>query len=127
MKHLMTVCALALASLALGTALRAEEQAVTVVVPLDDKPFKVAERDLVRFTGEGIAGSRIDVEVEGPAKVSATESIARRKNGMPLLGVTIKDFVLKPSGKGRVKAKVTIKPPQPDAKTKVTEYEFEVE
>jgi hypothetical protein len=105
----------------------AAEKSATVVVPLDDKPFKVGEKDLVRLTGEGIAGSKIDVQVEGPARVTATTVISRRKNGQPLLGVTIKEFVLTPSGKGKVAAKVTVTPPQPDAKPKVTEYEFEIE
>ena len=107
-------------------AIRAEEKSATVVVPLDEKPFKVREKDLVRVTGEGIAGSRIEAKVEGPAKVSSTDTVSRRKNGVPLVGLTTKEFVLQPTGKGKVMVKVTVTPPQPDAKSKVTDYEFEV-
>ena len=34
-----------------------------MVVPLDEKPFKVGEKDLVRLTGEGIAGSKIEAKM----------------------------------------------------------------
>ena len=65
--------------------------------------------------------------MDGPAKVSATDVVSERKNGSTHIVNTIKEFVIKPSGKGKVKVTITVKPPQPDAKPKVTEYEFEVE
>jgi hypothetical protein len=127
MKHLVAVLALSVPVLAIAGVVQAAEKAATVVVPLDDKPFKVGEKDTVRLTGKGIAGSRIEADVEGPAKVTATQSVSERKNGNALLGSDVKEFLIKPSGKGKVKVTVTVKPPQPDAKPKVTEYEFEVE
>jgi hypothetical protein len=127
MKRLMVALALVVLAWPVAGVVEAAEQTTTVVVPLDDKPFKVGEKDTVRLSGEGIAGSKIEVKVDGPAKVTATDSISRRKNGAPLIGVTLKEFVLKPSGKGKVTAKITVTPPQPDAKPKVTDYEFEVE
>ena len=127
MKQLMVALTWVVLALPVAGIVVAAEQTTTVVVPLDDKPFKVGEKDAVRLTGEGIAGSKIEVKVDGPAKVAATDSISRRKNGSPPIGVTIKEFVLKPTGKGKVTAKITVTPPQPDAKPKVTDYEFEVE
>ncbi len=126
MKSLLVILALLGPVFAVGLA-DAADKPITVVVPLDEKAFKVGEKNLVRLSGEGIAGSKIELRVDGVAKVTATEVISRRKGGQPLLGVTIKEFVLTPTGKGKVTAKLTVTPPQPDARPKVTEYEFEVE
>jgi hypothetical protein len=96
----------------------------TVVVPRDDKPFTVEKTDLVRLTGKGIAGSKIEAKVEGPAKIEATTTVRELVNGRPLIGSHIKEFDLKPSGTGKVTVTITVTPPQPDAKPMVTKFEF---
>lgn len=116
------VLALALAGVC-GVALADER---TVVVPKDDKPFTVEKGDLVRLTGKGIAGSKIEAKVEGPAKVEATSAVRELVKGRPVIGNQIKEFDLKPSGTGKVKVTITVTPPQPDAKPTVTKFEFEV-
>jgi hypothetical protein len=127
MQRLILALALAVPGLAFAPTAHAAEKETVVVVPLDEKPFKVSEANLVRLTGKGIAGSKIEAKVDGPAKVSATLAISERKNGSHPIGTNIKEFVIKPSDKGKVKVTITVTPPQPDAKPKVTEYEFEVE
>jgi hypothetical protein len=115
---------LALALVGAGGVALAEDR--TVVVPTDDKPFTVEKGDIVRLTGKGIAGSKIEARVEGPAKVEATSTVRELVNGRPLLGNQTKEFDLKPTGTGTVTVTITVTPPQPDAKPKVTRIEFEV-
>ena len=98
----------------------------TVIVPKDDKPFTVSKDDLVRLTGKGIAGSKIETKVEGPAKVEATSNIRELFNGRPIIGNSVKEFDLKPTDTGKVTVTITVTPPQPDAKAKVTKIEFDV-
>ena len=81
----------------------------------------------MRLTGKGIAGATIRAKIHGPAKLIMTNSIFQRSNGQPLIGMAYKEFEIKPTGKGRVKVTITNKPPQPDEKPTVEEYEFEVE
>jgi hypothetical protein len=101
--------------------------AFAIFVPLDTTPFKVSEKDIVRLVGAGIAGSNIEATVVGPAKVESKGSIHRIKSGMPVIGNTTVEFNIKPTGKGKVKVTITIKPPQPGAKPDIKTYEFEVE
>jgi hypothetical protein len=98
----------------------------TVVVPTDNKPFTVEKGDIVRLTGKGIAGSKIEAKVEGPAKVETTSTIRELVNGRPILGSHTKQFDLRPADTGKVTVTITVTPPQPDAKPKVTKIEFEV-
>jgi len=98
----------------------------TVIVPTDDQPFTVVKDDLVRLTGKGIAGSRIEVKVDGPAKIESTYTVRQRTGGQALIGTTVKEFNLTPTGTGKVVATITVTPPQPNAPAKVTTAEFEV-
>jgi len=98
----------------------------TVVVPKGDKSFSVEKSDIVRLTGKGIAGSTIEMKVDGPAKVETTSTIRELINGRPLIGNQIKEFDLKPTDQGKVTATITVTPPQPGATPKVTKIEFEV-
>jgi hypothetical protein len=98
----------------------------TVVVPRDDKPFAVEKTDLVRLTGKGIAGSKIEVKVDGPAKLEATSNVRELVNGRPIIGNSVKEFDLKATDTGKVTVTITVTPPQPDAQAKVTKIEFEV-
>jgi hypothetical protein len=98
----------------------------TVIVPSGDQPFVVEKTDFVRLTGKGNAGSKIEIKIDGPAKLDSTSSIYHVANGLPIIGSTIKEFDLKPSNVGTVIVTITVTPPQPDAKAKVTKTEFEV-
>lgn len=116
------VLSLALAGVC-GVALADER---TVIVPKDGNPFTVEKEDLVRLTGKAIAGSKIEIKVEGPAKVEATSNVRDLVNGRPIIGNSVKEFDLKPTDTGKVTVTITVTPPQPDAKAKVTKIEFEV-
>lgn len=102
----------------------ADEQ--TVVVPKDTKPFTVEKSDLVRLTGRGIAGSKIEAKVDGPAKVSATSAVREVVQGRTVVGNSVTEFDLKPTDKGKVTVTITVTPPQPGAAATVTKHEFEV-
>jgi hypothetical protein len=99
----------------------------SVVIPEDNTSFKVEQTDTVRLTGKGIAGAKITVKIDGPAKLVATNRIFRRRNGNPLIGLGNKEIEIKPTGKGTVKVTITSTPPQPDEKPTVEKYQFEVE
>ncbi len=120
------ILCLVLALLVACSVAIAEER--TVIVPSDNKPFSVEKSDLVRLTGKGIAGSKIEIKVNGPAKVEATSSIREFVDGKPTIGHSVTEFDVKPTSKakGRVFVTITVTPPQPGAKAVVTEYEFVV-
>lgn len=120
----MKTFALILSLIALSGTARADER--TVIVPGDDKPFTVEMGDLVRLTGKGISGSRIEATVDGPAKVESISVIRRVSNGRPLIGAYSKEFDLKPTEAGKVTVTITTTPPQPDAEPIVSKYTFEV-
>ena len=108
----------------LGGLVSANER--TVIVPGDTKPFTVEKENEVRFTGKGIAGSSIEISVKGPAKLASTNTIVDLAEGRVVIGNSVKEFDVKPTGKGKVEVIVKVKPPQPDAKAVETKYEFEV-
>lgn len=116
------VCVVAL--LVAGSFALAAER--TVVVPADDTAFTVEKADIVRLTGKGIAGSKIEVKVDGPAKVEATNDLRNLRNGKPLIGNSVREFDLKPTDTGNVTVTITVTPPQRDAQPKATKYQFEV-
>ncbi len=98
----------------------------TILVPTDNKPFTADKEDVVRLTGKGIAGSKIEAKVTGPAKIVAEGSVRELVSGRPLIGNQVREFDIKPTGKGKVTVTITVTPPQPDAKPVETKYEFEV-
>ena len=98
----------------------------TVIVPTDNQPFTVEKTDIVRLTGKGIAGSKIEAMVRGPAKVEATSIVRQLTNGQTPLGGFVKEFDLKLTDTGKVTVTITVTPPQPGAKPKVTRVQFEV-
>ncbi len=102
----------------------ADERAV--IVPTDNQPFTAEKADIVRLTGKGIAGSKIEAMVRGPAKVEAASIVRQLTNGQPLLGGMVKEFDLKLTDTGKVTVTITVTPPQPGAKPKVTRFQFEV-
>jgi len=122
------VAALGINIVLVGGSVHAErDMAQTVVVPRDEKPFKVRPTDLVRLTGQGIAGARITASIDGPARLATTYRVYARANGMPLIGTNVTEFEIKPTGTGKVTVTIVVKPPQPDAESRQTVYTFEVE
>ena len=107
-----------------GAAVAEDER--TLIAPKDDKPFVVEETDFVRLTGKGIAGSRIEFKVEGAATIESTSHVRELVDGHPLIGNTAKEFVLKPTGKGKVTATITVTSPIPGSKPQVRTVVFEV-
>lgn len=120
MKKVIGALALLVAS---GLALAADR---TVIVPTDNKPFTVEKADIVRLTGKGIAGAKIEAKIEGPAKVVNENSVFQKVGGKNLIGNQIKEFEIQPSDTGKVTVTITVTPPQPDAKATKTTYQFEV-
>src|SRR5438105_4615619 len=104
---------------------RADER--TVIVPTDNQPFSVEKTDIVRLTGRGIAGSKIEATIrQGPAKIDTTSIVRQLTNGQYPLGGLVKEFDLKLTDTGKVTVTITVTPPQPGAKPKVTRIQFEV-
>lgn len=96
-----------------------------IVIPRDNTSFTVARDEVVRLTGEGIAGTEIVAVVEGPAKVIAENAITERAKGKHLLGPGNREFEIKPTGEGTVNVAITSTPPTGDRPT-VSKYEFVV-
>lgn len=113
----------ALALLVAGSLTLAADR--TVIVPNDTKPFTVEKTDIVRLTGKGIAGAKIEAKVEGPAKVVNENSVFQRVGGKNLIGSQIKEFEIQPTDTGKITVTITVTPPQPDAKATKTTYHFE--
>jgi hypothetical protein len=120
----MNTLALVLALASVNAAASADEQ--TVIVPKDDRPFVVQKTDIVRLTGKGIAGSKIEAKIAGPAKIAMTSNVRELSNNRPLIGTVVKEFDLKPTDAGKVTVTITVTPPQRDAKAKVMKFDFEV-
>ncbi|HZV07492.1 MAG TPA: hypothetical protein VE999_20575 [Gemmataceae bacterium] len=98
--------------------------AAEVIVPVGDKPCEVKETEVVRITAKGIAGSKMEVNVNGQAKLAKKTKIIERTGNMNMIGTTVEEYEIKPTGKGKATVKVTVTPPQPDAKPDVKEYEI---
>jgi hypothetical protein len=126
MKTCVKSASSALVALAL-LALRANAADSTVVDVEGERPAKVQASDVVRITGTGIAGAAINVRVSGDGKLEATNDVRRIKNGDPVIGTSIKQFLIKPTKKGgKIEVTVTIKNPTSDTPT-VQKYHIDVE
>jgi hypothetical protein len=95
-----------------------------VVVPQDANPFSVDREQLVRLRQDGISGSEIVAEIDGPAEVAAKNSLLSVKNSHVLLGRENAEFVIRPTGPGKVKVKVTTT--FLENEPIIADYEFEV-
>ena len=95
-----------------------------VVVPQDANPFTVDRQQMVRLTRDGIAGAKITADVDGPAEFVAENSIITVKDRHMLLGMDKKEFVIRPTGQGKVTVKITTTFLKNEPT--VTNYEFDV-
>jgi hypothetical protein len=97
----------------------------TVIVPASpDKPVEVTEKDTVRISAVAIAGSKIDVDVKGDAKLDKKTIIHKREGARNLIGVIEEEYEIKPTGKGKATVKVTITPPTGNSEAKT--YQIEI-
>jgi hypothetical protein len=67
----------------------------------------VSEKDTVRISAKAPEGSRIKVDVAGPAKLDGTNVVTQKEGADPVAGATVKEFEIKPTGKGKVTVRVT--------------------
>ena len=96
----------------------------SLIVPMDGAPFTVGMQQCVRITGEGIAGAKIVADVDGPASVVAENSVTNVKCGHVIVGKEHVEFVIRPTGPGKVK--VTVTTTFLKNEPTVASYEFEV-
>lgn len=96
----------------------------TVFIPRDTTPFTIDEGNVVRLSGKGIAGAQITATVTGPAKAQGYH-VAELVKGKRLIGPGNMDFIVMPTGKGKVTVEIKSVPPNGGNAT-VAKYEFEV-
>jgi hypothetical protein len=107
------------------SAATAEER--TVIVIEGDKASKVKEGDVVRFTLSGASGrSKLTASVEGDAKLVATTTVRKFKDGKPLVGAVTKEFEVKAEKKGRAVVKFTVEDTV-DRTSKTKEFTLDIE
>jgi hypothetical protein len=117
----------AAALLLLAGALVALAEERTVIAVEGDKAPRVKEGDVVRFTLSGAAGrSKLTASVEGDAKLVATATVRKFKDGKPLLGAVTKEFEVKAEKKGRAVVKLTAEDTV-DKISKTKEYTLDIE
>ena len=61
------------------------------------------------------------------AKIEAENRVSERSHGHPLIGMNVREFEIKATGKGHVKVTITVTPPQPGIPPVVTNHESDVE
>jgi hypothetical protein len=89
-------------------------------------PARVNQSDTVRIKGRGIAGAQITAKVNGAGNLDATNDVRTILNGNPLIGAELKEFMVKPTGKGKIAIAVTIQNPT-GGKRIVNNYEIIVQ
>lgn len=102
-----------------------EAEVESIIVVEGTKPFEVAQSDIVRLTGKGIAGASASALITGPAKLGQQATIRRIVNGQPLIGGGDTEFDIEPTGKGTVTVTISVKFPNTD-KPDVKTYAFTV-
>lgn len=113
------------ASICLVTLFALCATAADIVDVEGGKPATVGMDDVVRITGTGIAGAEISAQVAGAGKLDATNNVRKIKDGQPVIGSSIKEFMIKPTKKGTIEVTVTVTNPTA-AKPMQTKYQIEV-
>jgi hypothetical protein len=121
--HRLIVLPALMFALAFAGMVRASDEQ-TVIVPVGEKPCKITDKDMVRVQAKGIAGSRIEVTVDGDAEVVTKRTIIERAGGKDVIGNTVEEYDIEPTGKGKAKIKVTVTPP--NGRPAVTHYVLEI-
>jgi len=98
----------------------------TVVVPEDNKPFTVTQKDVVRITASVPSGGTIKQMHTGHVHLVAENTITTVKNGSVLIGSFVKEFDYRPTGTGKVKVTITTRVPTGGVSPIEKVYEFEV-
>ena len=124
MKRFVFALGLVVVLLTLASTAMAGER--SVVVPMDNTPFTVMQKDFVRLTGEAISGGNIKAEIDGPARIESENIVTERVEGHMPIGMLKKEFEIKPTGKGTVKVTLITTSPIPNTKPKKTTYKFKV-
>ena len=96
------------------------------MTPLDTEPFSVQTDEYVRLEAEVMSGGEITIKIKGPAKVVSENYLSQRIEGQEPVGAYKKEFELRPTGKGEVRATIIVELPMPEAKPKKITYRFEV-
>jgi hypothetical protein len=92
--------------------------AAELIVP-ERHEFAVHQGDTVRLTAKGIAGSRITIKVEGPARLEREERVSP---GRGRIGMTFREFYLLATDSGEAKATITVRSPQGLVETLVWKF-----
>ncbi len=128
MKKFLLLAAVALFVPALDSVAKGDEK--EVIVPYNYKKTEVSEKDTVRISAKAPEGSKIQVDVTGPAMLETTYVVIQKEGAAPVAGATVKEFEIKPTGKGKVTVKVTTIARQNGGpsvlKSTVEKYEIEV-
>jgi hypothetical protein len=98
----------------------------TVIIPQGLQPFKISMDDCVRLQGQGIAGSNIILDIDGPGRLLVANRLQYLRNGRPAIGGLIQEFEIVPEAPGTITAKITVTYPN-TPQTRVITYQFTAE
>lgn len=136
---LVSLCTILAGTTAAAASEAADAPETTIVVIESMEPgqtFRVSEAQQVRIPATAIAGTSISAKVTGPAEIVAHNRIVPLKentgaNGEktlePLIGTTEHEYLLQPTGAGKVTVTLTSRCPIPRILSEVKIYHFTVE
>ena len=124
MKRFLLSATVAAASIAFTASVQAEER--TVIEITRSTKAQASVSDVVRVSGKIAAGQgEISVDLKGPGKLVATNSVRQFANSRPLLGLSIKEFEIRAEDAGQITITVTVSN-KIQRKEQRTEYMIEV-
>ena len=124
MKRFLLSATVVIASIAFTALVQAEER--TIIEMTRGTKAQASVNDVIRVGGKIAAGQgEISVDVKGPGKLVATNSVRQFANGRPLLGLSIKEFEVKAEEAGQITITVTVSN-KIQRKEQKTEYMVEV-
>lgn len=98
-----------------------------VVVPIGDTRFSVEMDDIVRLKGESNAGSRIEIKIKnGLVKIEHANNVREMVDGKVNIGNFVKEFDLKPTGKGKEEVEIVVIIPGSNLPRVKKKYFFEI-
>ncbi len=88
----------------------------------------VSTDECVRIRVEGIAGSTFAKPViKGPASIVATYAVRQTKDGKTMIGADVREYIIKPTGKGAVAITTKVTSPIPGQDPLTKTFKFKVE